>query len=609
MRTVNGFTKTKILGYFSKHSLDDLYLDTFAREVGYRKSNYADLDILNFLCDYLEEIIVSEKQSYNLVQKIVLSIYGIFAQLYMDKKIDSENIVYDKVLNTEAAFYSYAEKNKQTKDAYVTKFIENVKKLIISTEEKKEKLDEKTKEEVIEEKKEKIEIVKEEKTINIPDEENVSKIVKELEKKITKLTKEAEKYKNKTEEKREQIKELNREIKKLHEQIKELEKEKTKEEKENTRLTKEIEKLLEKIEKLGNLVNELKEKNDENKTQISSILSSDEYKIGKRKLYEEKMDDDILKLIFDKECSMYEINEFYPDYSYEEIQESLARISRNYKIESQDIVIPKRFKVQKIYPESYKKISLRANSLKSLDLMFISDLHIEEENLDSVSKRLDKVYDYCTLKGINTVINLGDFINQEFNDLTKYEQNKKIITLLDDVAKKMPESPSINHIILGGNHDDRILYYGLDPLKYISIRRDDVVNLGYYHALLELSYKDAYDHILLHHKGVPSENYNYSDDEEILKALASNVRSKDTKGNPYMQLFGHLHRARIDVQKEYAIVPSLIRSDEYEAGALHTKVYFADNGNISNILFMPLVYKDGLVKTAEIPYIKSKKYK
>ena len=134
MKTVNGFTKTKILGYFNNHGLDDLYLDTFAREVGYRKSRYTDLDILNFLCDYFEEIIVSEKQSYNLIQKIVLSIYGIFAQLYIDKKIDNENIVYDKVLNIESIFYNYAEKNNQTKDAYVTKFIDNVKKLIICTE-------------------------------------------------------------------------------------------------------------------------------------------------------------------------------------------------------------------------------------------------------------------------------------------------------------------------------------------------------------------------------------------------------------------------------------------------------------------------------------------
>ena len=397
----------------------------------------------------------------------------------------------------------------------------------------------------------------------------------------------------------------------MHEEIKDLEKKITKEEKEKTRLNTEIEKLLLKIEDLGKTVSELKEQDKNNRSYISEIMLSSEYNAGKRKLYEDKIDDDILKLIFEKDYSIYEIKEIYPNYSYEEIQASLIRLSSKFKIESQDLIIPRRFKVQKIFPDSNKKLVLRNNPSRSLDVMFIADLHIEEENIDEVIRRLDDVYNYCTIAGINTVVNLGDFVNQEFSNMSNYEQNKKITKLLDDIIQKMPISPTINHAILGGNHDDRILYFGLDPLKYISMRRDDVVNLGYYHALIELSYKDVSDYMLLHHKGVPSENYNYSDDELILNSLANSIRPKDTKADPYIQLFGHLHRSRIDIQKEYAIVPSLIRIDEHESGALpgtlHAKIYFDSKGNISNILFMPLVYKNGLEKTVEIPYTKVKK--
>ena len=105
MKSVNVLIKSKILGYFNKHGLDDLYLDTFAREVGYRKSKYSDLEILNFLCDYIREIINSEKPSYNLIQKLVLSIYGIFMQLVYANKVIRED-VYDKVLETKDIFYN-----------------------------------------------------------------------------------------------------------------------------------------------------------------------------------------------------------------------------------------------------------------------------------------------------------------------------------------------------------------------------------------------------------------------------------------------------------------------------------------------------------------------
>ena len=129
MKKVDAVIKTKILGYFNKHKLDKLYLNTFINEVGYKNAKYSDLDILNFLCDYLIEIINSDKQSYNLIQKLVLFIYDIFCQLVFEKKVIRED-VYKKVLNTEVIFNKYVDENNLSKDEFVVKYINKVNELI-----------------------------------------------------------------------------------------------------------------------------------------------------------------------------------------------------------------------------------------------------------------------------------------------------------------------------------------------------------------------------------------------------------------------------------------------------------------------------------------------
>ena len=151
----------------------------------------------------------------------------------------------------------------------------------------------------------------------------------------------------------------------------------------------------------------------------------------------------------------------------------------------------------------------------------------------------------------------------------------------------MPYDSSIHHYLLGGNHDKRLLNYGIDPLKVLESRRSDIHSLGYDDAII--SFKN--DAIALHHmnKRLP-ENLNHEfDSEEFKKVFNEYIISNGLNhGNVLFDLFGHFHKSYINIEDNYAFVPSLF-NDRIQNGALHLKFYFDNSGIIESINIISLI--------------------
>ena len=106
----------------------------------------------------------------------------------------------------------------------------------------------------------------------------------------------------------------------------------------------------------------------------------------------------------------------------------------------------------------------------------------------------------CEKKGINLIINLGDFFGfrtENISDYDKYIEGRELVTYL---ANYFPKREGIYHAILGGNHDEDSLKYGYDSIDLLSKEREDIINLGYTHALVTFNgVKSPLSSLLLHH--------------------------------------------------------------------------------------------------------------
>ena len=194
----------------------------------------------------------------------------------------------------------------------------------------------------------------------------------------------------------------------------------------------------------------------------------------------------------------------------------------------------------------------------------ISDLH-----LCSIKDRIDLVYKaylYALDNEIYSIINLGDLIDSVMPHNYKHIRFNDIEKQIRYVVENYPLSDRITTYVLYGNHDYYKLFTsGIDVAKIISEERNDLVNLGYGEAYLNLD--DNY--IKLSHP------------IKYLNHYKKNIKTP-------LRLLGHYHRYRVDYTDSIAIyVPSL--SDLSTEWKLSNKPEILDmsmkfqNGVLSNV--------------------------
>lgn len=583
--------KIKLIGILRKTKVeyyDDLYIDT--------RSNYNIDDLLYALIDIMEKAIrncENEKYCLNVATALNITTYEL-----LDVNINLNSDYMDKLSNLKKLYVHNCEANKNMPNDELLEIFAKIDHNIISNgiilagESVDSNLE--IESEVVEE---------EEVSLSI---EDVLKQFHELENKYDKQSCELEEYRKKDisnekklNKKEQFIQSQQEDIKKLREQVKELKNTSIKQEKQVSKLSQDKEQLLEDNQELVKnnhiITREL--------TQNRGILQQLQKRVTvidqkeQEDLKEQEIIDQIFQIITEKEVTIEEI--YYrleKKISPKRIKKALQQLKMQINLSYDEIKgCSPVYKVSKPIIEINKVINVKPYR-NTLDILVVSDFHIGQFS-EYDKKVINRIYEYAYDNGIKMILNLGDFFSYDYlsgtDTINKISYNEKV---LEQVIENMPYDSSIHHYLLGGNHDKRLLNYGIDPLKVLESRRSDIHSLGYDDAII--SFKN--DAIALHHmnKRLP-ENLNHEfDSEEFKKVFNEYIISNGLNhGNVLFDLFGHFHKSYINIEDNYAFVPSLF-NDRIQNGALHLKFYFDNSGIIESINIIPLI-RDANVHRAD----------
>lgn len=255
---------------------------------------------------------------------------------------------------------------------------------------------------------------------------------------------------------------------------------------------------------------------------------------------------------------------------------------------------------------------LPISSKSELDILVIADIHKKFQAI--LPEEVDIAYDYATANDIQYIFNLGDnfSIQQKNHSLLTLENLKKLEEMLEDFATSFPKNTGIYLFNLGGNHDDVMLKFGLDPLQRLQQYRSDFINLGYNYAQIIFGDQtNSNNKINLHHPRVKlTESLATNPDQSTaVKDYLSKFYQKYSidKDTIYFDFLAHVHRSKLDIVNSYCQVPSLTKDREANS-AWHLKFYFDSQKNIDYIIFIPLIITNNQLKiTTEIQYQKTRK--
>ena len=120
-----------------------------------------------------------------------------------------------------------------------------------------------------------------------------------------------------------------------------------------------------------------------------------------------------------------------------------------------------------------------------IELIVISDLHLCNK-LDRIDL-VYKTYEYAYNNNIHYIINLGDLIDSFMPHNKDNLKIKNIYKQIDYVIDNYPLNNDIKTYILYGNHDYYQMYkHNINVSKLISNERNDLINLGYGEAYLNI---------------------------------------------------------------------------------------------------------------------------
>lgn len=260
------------------------------------------------------------------------------------------------------------------------------------------------------------------------------------------------------------------------------------------------------------------------------------------------------------------------------------------------------YRATNIYEPYSNNLSIEIGDNRSLDILFSSDYHITKGN--ALSNKFDKMLEYCVKENIGLNINLGDTFEFSYYGVNSYIKNKECI---HNVAKNFPKDNSVKHLILSGNHDRRMGYLGIDSIRELCKERDDMFYIGNECKTLYFSNQD---YIKLLHPGdfpLPTikNGFVYQYKDSILECINKYYSNENNERNSYIDIVGHFHRGIYNEMDGYYILPSLTY-DNVNDGAVHAKIIFNEDKSIKEIIFIPLIFNNGLQPTNEIIYTKHK---
>lgn len=484
--------------------------------------------------------------------------------------------------------------------------------------------------------------------------DELNRTIEILKKEKEKLEKELDSTGKSNDKKKEKITKLEEELKKKNEEIKTLktnltaekneatkvEREKTKKEKELEEALKKVSGLQDDVKKLRDDLNsistkyadlkreyETKEYNFhslteqlENERKEVETLRSKEIILTNKEQREKNLEErkaiiqkELVTLLFDEELTINGIVERLKDYnvSVQEVENFLidlkGKINIDGKTYSSDGVIYKILPVLARESDSFN-ITVE-NGKKCIDLMLTSDFHLTNSSTlgstegfdEGIIRDLDRLYEYATQNNIKFILNLGDlFSGRYYGTVYKYYGYQDARSLIDNAVKYFPRNTGIYHAILGGNHDKDILNYGIDPINELSRRRNDIIDLGYDHAEIDINGIKSQDtSFMIHHPSfsriASTEDYKRSQETAMLKEYYKSI------GKPYNSTFvdfdGGSHTSSIN--KGIIQVPSYFK-DRQCNGAFHLKIYLTSDGKIDEMVLIPLIKDDTLKPVSEL---------
>lgn len=235
------------------------------------------------------------------------------------------------------------------------------------------------------------------------------------------------------------------------------------------------------------------------------------------------------------------------------------------------------YRIKKGFTEEQDISLLTSSQNKEIRLALISDLHFgnNNERIDA----LNKVYEYCSRKGINIIINGGDILDGYLG-----KSSDKIYANAEDqidyMLKNYPFDKNIINFVCLGNHDFSILMNdGKDIETILNARRHDIVSLGYHYG--EINIKN----------------------EKIIVVHPNNGKELILPSEGLV-LRGHSHRYRIMAEdrltKVYLPTLSGIKIDNQGIPAFIDATIGFDNGNFSYGFFQEYVFLDKMYKVGEV---------
>ncbi len=614
--------KTHISKMIRSHSIDNIYHSDFVDIIG--KRNINDLDIINYLCDYIINILDSSKEtSINLLDKH-LNIINLYINSWYPDIVDFT--IVEKLNYIKNNYKIYCSNLKIDENSHI---LESIKKF----DETINKFEHTNQNEELAKLNETINALKKELNNYKEKIKNYEKNQSEFDQKQSNLQNLFDKKTKKSEEQKKEITTLSNKIKELETLLNEKEQlisdlntklrvlPKKEYEKKISKLEEEKNKQKQEIENLNILINNL---NKENKNQIKTIKNYENliekkssyieaYELEKRnkleKINREKaIQDFVLEGLLENNLTINELIALSKDKNLnielEELREILKKLKTKFTITNPNIsYIEQKYSICTPKLQTNKSIFIEASENQYMDLLVVSDFHIEKYT-NLLRKKYERIYDYCAENNINYILNLGDLFDNKYHEKTL--DNLKInLTSYDNFIKFFPKDSNIKHIILGGNHDIGISSFGIDPIDYISDNRSDIINLGYECATIAFDN----DNLMLHHidkrfempynkENIISQDIN-AELENIYRKLAKN------RDETYIDLLGHCHYSRLDPINSYCIVPSYT-SDHNHEGAWHLRIYFNKDKQIEYIIFIPLILKNKLKPISEILYKKKK---
>lgn len=234
------------------------------------------------------------------------------------------------------------------------------------------------------------------------------------------------------------------------------------------------------------------------------------------------------------------------------------------------------------------------------DLLVISDLHLSSIS-DEYKKILDVTYDYAAGKGMDLILNTGDFFGITRANRKDIDLNFQIF---DSVLNDFSSRTGIYHALLGGNHDQFLLRYGFDPIKVLAENREEFISLGYNQAFVRFNNKNkiGLHHPIQKHPGFLS-SYNVNHNGIVDNLIEHYNEAGLSRKDSYFDILGHFHLSTFDYYNSFCTVPSY-SFDRATNGAWRIRIYFDENKKIDYMILLPLTVGREVKEVSEIVYKK-----